>query len=108
MINNQFDKKISNIQVKANIKALKLDKAGEFKSNKWTKYCNNKGIICEYTSPYSPSQNGIAERLNKYVIERIISVSKAKKIPLFLWPQLIQAIAHIKNRSYNSVIKKTP
>ncbi|CZT12082.1 uncharacterized protein RCO7_11759 [Rhynchosporium graminicola] len=54
-------------------KALKLDNAGEFKSNKWTIFCKDKGIICEYTSPYSPEQN-----------------------------------AHIKNRSYNSVIKKSP
>lgn len=61
-----------------------------------------------YDATHSPSQNGIAERLNKYLIERLISVCKAKKIPLFLWPQLIQAIAHIKNRSYNSIIEKTP
>ena len=27
---------------------------------------------------------------------------------MFLWPYLLQGIAHIKTRSYNSVIKKTP
>ena len=27
---------------------------------------------------------------------------------MFLWPYVLQGIAHIKNRSYNSVIKKTP
>jgi hypothetical protein len=107
MITKQFPNQ-KEIKVYANIRVFKLDNAGEFKSNKWTYYCKNKGIICEYTSPYSPSQNGIAERLNRYLVERLISVSKAKKIPLFLWPQLLEAIAHIKNRSYNSVIEKTP
>ena len=108
MINNQFNSQNSvKYKFMANIKAFKLDNAGEFKSNKWTHYCKQKGYICEYTSPYSPSQNGIAERLNKYLIERLISVCKAKRLPLFLWPYLLQGIAHIKNRLYNSVIKKT-
>ncbi|CZT13744.1 uncharacterized protein RCO7_11710 [Rhynchosporium graminicola] len=38
----------------------------------------------------------------------IFCKDKDKNILLFLWPQIIQGIAHIKNRSYNSVIKKTP
>ncbi|EKD19107.1 retrotransposon protein, putative, Ty1-copia subclass [Drepanopeziza brunnea f. sp. 'multigermtubi' MB_m1] len=53
---------------------FKLDNAREFTSNKWITFCKSKGIICEYTSPYSPSQNGIAERLNRYLIERLISL----------------------------------
>ena len=99
LINTQFNTKI---------KALKLDNAKEFKSNKWTIFCNNHGTICEYTSPYSASQNGIAEILNKYVIERLITICQFNNIPLFLWPILIQSIIHIKNRTYNPVINKTP
>ncbi|TVY22170.1 hypothetical protein LHYA1_G009216, partial [Lachnellula hyalina] len=29
-------------------------------------------------------------------------------IPLALWPYLVQSIAYIKNRTYNSIINKTP
>jgi hypothetical protein len=87
---------------------IRLDNAGEFKSAKWTLFCNNKGIVCEYTSPYTPYQNGIAERLNRYILERLIAVCSDKNIPLKLWPYIVQAIAHIKNRTYNSIIKKTP
>ncbi|TVY12516.1 Retrovirus-related Pol polyprotein from transposon TNT 1-94, partial [Lachnellula arida] len=92
----------------AKIKGLKLDNAKEFKSSKWTLFCDKNGTICEYTSPYSAPQNGIAEILNKYIIERLIAICKAKNIPLFLWPYLVQAIIHIKNRTYNSIINKTP
>ena len=100
--------KIIETQFNIKIKALRLDNAREFKSNKWNLFCKNKGIICEYTSPYSPSQNGISERLNRFLIERIIAISKEKNIPLSLWPYLSQAIAHIKNRTYNPIINKTP
>ncbi|CZT03146.1 uncharacterized protein RCO7_10055 [Rhynchosporium graminicola] len=65
-------------------------------------------MITTQFNPYSPEQNGIAERLNRYLIERLIAICTDKNIPLFLWPQIIQGIAHIKNRSYNSVIKKSP
>jgi hypothetical protein len=95
-------------QFSVKIKALRLDNAKEFKSTKWSLFCSNKGIICEYTSPYSAPQNGIAERLNRYLVERLIAICKEKNIPLFLWPTLIQAIAHIKNRTYNPIINKTP
>ena len=75
MIETQFEVKI---------KAFKLDNAKEFKSNKFTLFCNEQGTLLEYTSPYSASQNGIAERLNKYIVERLITICKNKHIPLFL------------------------
>ena len=68
---------------------IRLDNAAEFKSSKWTLFCNNKGIACEYTSPYTPNQNSIAERLNRYILERLISVCSEKLIPLKLWPYLV-------------------
>jgi len=33
---------------------------------------------------------------------------KEKNIPIFLWPYILQAIAHIKNRTFNSAINTTP
>jgi Reverse transcriptase (RNA-dependent DNA polymerase)/gag-polypeptide of LTR copia-type/Integrase core domain len=100
--------KVIETQFNTKIKAFRLDNAKEFKSSKWSLFCTNKGIICEYTSPYSAPQNGISERLNRYLVERLIAVCKEKAIPLFLWPHLVQAIAHIKNRTYNPIINKTP
>ena len=71
-------------QFSTKIKVLRLDNAKEFKSTKWELFCTSKGIICEYTSPYSPSQNGISERLNRFLLERIIAISREKNIPLAL------------------------
>ena len=75
MIKTQFEVKI---------KAFKLDNTKEFKSNKFTLFYSKKGTLLEYTSPYSAPQNGIAERLNKYIVERLITICKNKHIPLFL------------------------
>ena len=75
LIENQFSIKI---------KGFRLDNAREFKSNKWNSFIKDKGIIYKYTSPYTPTQNGIAEILNKYIINRLISIYKEKNIPLKL------------------------
>ena len=71
-------------QFSTNIKVFHLDNAGEFRSNKWSNFCKNKGIICNYTSPYTSAQNGIAERLNRFIIERIICLCYDMQIPLKL------------------------
>ena len=100
--------KLIETQFNTLIKVLRLDNAAEFKSAKWTTFIKDKGILCEYTSPYTPAQNGIAEILNKYIIIRLISICREKQIPLGLWPYIVKAIIHIKNRTYNSIINKTP
>jgi len=99
LIKNQFN---------INIKGFHFDNALEFKSTRLVDFSKNKGFIIDYTSPYTPAQNGIAERLNRYILERLIAIYKEKNIPIFLWPYLIQAIIHIKNRTYSYIIKDTP
>ena len=90
------------------IKGFRLDNTKEFKSTKWTKFYKNNSIICDYTSLYTPTQNSISKRLNRYILERLISIYKEKNIPLFLWLYIVKAITHIKNQIYNSIVKKTP
>ena len=47
------------------LKCLRTDNGGEFKSNE-------RGIRREYTAPYSLEQNGIAERMNRTIQERVV------------------------------------
>jgi hypothetical protein len=99
LIKNQFN---------INIKYFMLDNAGEYKSEKWVDFTTQKGIKNLYSTRYIHAQNGISERLNLWLIERLIAIIREKQIPTFLWPNLVQAIIHIKNRTYNSIIKAIP
>ena len=76
-------------QFNINIKVIRLDNARELKSEKWALFCKNKGILCKYTSLYTPAQNRISERLNLYILERLITICNYKNIPLKLWPYLV-------------------
>ena len=44
------------------IKRLRSDREGEYH---FPKYCENVGIIHETSAPYTPQQNGVAERKNR-------------------------------------------
>jgi transposase InsO family protein len=52
------------------VKRIKCDNGGEYKNNALRKWCNNKGIVIEFTIPYSPQLNGTAERINRTIMEK--------------------------------------
>nr|GEY30883.1 retrovirus-related Pol polyprotein from transposon TNT 1-94 [Tanacetum cinerariifolium] len=50
------------------IKALRSNRGGEFVSTPFTTFCEEEGIKKFLTAPYSPQQNGIAERKNRTIM----------------------------------------
>ena len=46
------------------IKALRSDHGGEFTSKAFEVFCEKHGVRRHLTAPYSPQQNGVAERKN--------------------------------------------
>ena len=56
------------------IKCLRTDNGGEFKSDEFVKFYRERGIRREYMAPYSPEQNGIVERMNRTIQERVVSM----------------------------------
>jgi hypothetical protein len=55
-----------------NIRAssIRCDNGGEYKTNALTQWCHKKGIVLEYTVPYSSQLNGTSERLNRSIMEK--------------------------------------
>ena len=57
-----------------NIKTLRNDNGGEYTSGDFDAFCNEHGIQRQFSNPYSPEQNGVAERFNRTVIEAARSI----------------------------------
>ena len=57
------------MQTGRQLKRLHSDGSGEYINALFRTFCAEKGIIMEFTTPYSPTQNGIAERLNHTLLE---------------------------------------
>jgi hypothetical protein len=62
MVKNQTDRKL---------KCLRSDNGGENKSDEFVQFFRESGIRREFTAPYNPKQNGVAERINRTIHERI-------------------------------------
>ena len=52
------------------IKCLKIDNGGEYTSDEFDNFCDQEGIKRQLTTAYTPQQNGVAERMNRTLLER--------------------------------------
>src|SRR6266852_2843306 len=48
---------------------IRVDRGTEFINDKLKTWCAECGIDIQMTVPYSPSQNGVAERMNRTLVE---------------------------------------
>jgi transposase InsO family protein len=53
------------------VKAVRSDRGGEYVNAELKKFFASNGIRHETTTPYTPQQNGAAERLNRTLMERV-------------------------------------
>ena len=51
------------------IKVLRSDNGGEYCSRNFDEYLKQKGITRQLTVPNNPAQNGLAERMNRTIVE---------------------------------------
>jgi Reverse transcriptase (RNA-dependent DNA polymerase)/Integrase core domain/GAG-pre-integrase domain len=90
------------------IKAFRSDGGGEYISKRFSDYLKSHGIQHQKSSPYSPQQNGVAERANRTLLDMARSMIHANNLPTRLWGEAILTAAHIKNRAPTSVLEVTP
>lgn len=68
-------------------------------SREFSLFCTKLGIKHELTAPYSPQQNGVAERKNRTLIEKAKSMLSASKLPNVFWAEAVLTAAYISNLS---------
>ena len=72
-------------------------------------YCANAGIIRQYSQPYTPQHNGIAERRNSSLLDIVRSLLSDTFLPNHLWAEAVRAACIIMNlRSSKAHPDKTP
>lgn len=95
-------------QFKTKPKKFNSDRGGEYMSNYLENYFNSEGIEIQYTAPYTPELNGIAERKNRSLIEMVRCMLNESKLPKIFWGEAAVTANYLQNRLETSSIKKTP
>ena len=83
--------------------ALRMDRGTEFVNQPLKSWCDSRGIRLQLTAPYSPSQNGVAERMNRTLVELVRAMLAAFKLPQFLWEPAVLHAAYLQNMLYTKV-----
>jgi transposase InsO family protein len=89
-------------------KILRTDGGGEFCSKEFEDWLGKAGIAHQVTPPYTPQLNGVAERVNRTVVESARSQMYGKKVPLELWGLAVLCAVYVQNRVISSTGKVTP
>lgn len=81
------------------LKCLRSDNAGEILMSKdMHTWMAEHGIKHEESPPHTPQYNGKAERTNRTIMDPVRSIMALGKLRPSLWPEVVSAVVHIKNR----------
>lgn len=91
------------------VKRIRSDNGGEYTSNSLAEFFRCNGIVHERSAPYTPQQNGVAERSNRILIEKARCMLHDGKMPLQFWADAVSTAAYLRNLTPSSSLNwKTP
>ncbi|GJT08115.1 retrovirus-related pol polyprotein from transposon TNT 1-94 [Tanacetum coccineum] len=103
-----FIKRVKN-QNDIKVKQLRTDNGTEFKNSILVNFCDEKGISQNFLSPYTPEQNGVAERKIRTLIEAARTMLSGSVFSKQYWTEDVATACYTQNRS--TIVKrhlKTP
>lgn len=80
------------------LKCIRTDNGGEY-CGPFDVYCKQHGIRHEKTPPKTPQLNGLAERMNRTLIERVRCMLSEAKLPKHFWGEALYTAMHVINLS---------
>lgn len=82
---------------KTRVRCFRSDNGGEFTSKEFTTYLATHGIAFIPGPPHSTELNGVAERLNRTVGERIRCLLLSAGLPDAFWPDALPLVIYLWN-----------
>jgi hypothetical protein len=89
-------------------KKIRRDNGTEFKNSQIEGFLEDEGIKHEFSSPYTPQQNGVVERKNRTLLDMTMTMLDEYKTPDRFWAETINTACYSVNRLYlHRILKKT-
>lgn len=104
----KFKAKVEN-ESGCKIQILRSDNGKEYTSSQFNLYCEEEGIERQLTVPYTPEQNGVSERRNRYIMEMARCMMHEKNLPKKFWAEAANTAVFLQNRLPTKAVKnQTP
>jgi hypothetical protein len=89
------------------IKKIRSDNGMEFKNSQIEGFLDEEGIKHEFSSPYTPQQNGVVERKNRTLLDMARTLLDEYKTPDWFWAEAINTAYYSINQLYlHRILKK--
>src|SRR5882724_7444000 len=89
------------------IKCLCSNQCGEYLSNKFSNYLTTHRIKHWLTVHDMPEQNGITERINCTLLERVCTMLHGTQLPKNLWGEALAHTVWLKNCTSTKALEQT-
>ena len=99
---------MSETKFECKVKKVRSDGGGEYCSKVFDDFLKERGTQDERTIPYSPQQNGTAERMNRTLMDKVRSMLYHSNLPLHFWGEALATATYLSNRSPTSTLEETP
>jgi len=86
------------------LKCLKSDNGGEYCSKEFENFCSSHGIRRLKTVPGTPQQNGVAERMNRTILERARAMRIHSGLPKSFWADAVNTAVYLINRGPSAAL----
>lgn len=78
---------------------IRTDNGNEFKANIFASFCSENGMVHEFTCSYTPQKDGVSERLNRTLMDKVRSRFEDTNLSKYLWGEAIRCAVFQLNRS---------
>ena len=92
-------------QYDVSVKILRSDNGKEYVSNSFQNYMSHNGILHQTSCVDTPSQNGVAERKNRHLLETARALMFQMKVPKQFWADAVSTACFLINRMPTVVLK---
>jgi transposase InsO family protein len=92
-------------QSRHQIQRLRTYNGGEYVNNNFTSYCTTQDIQMQHIVPYTPQQNGVAEKKNRTLKEMANCMIQSKGLSLKYWVEAINYANYIFNHTPTKALK---
>ena len=90
------------------LKTLCTDRGGEFLYQNFSNFCEEEGIKCQLTTPYTLQQNGVVDRRYCTIMNTPRSLRKSMQVPtIFLGEAIQHAVYLLKHLPTNALDTRT-
>ncbi|GJT63916.1 retrotransposon protein, putative, ty1-copia subclass [Tanacetum coccineum] len=88
------------------MKKLRTDNGLEFCNQEFNNLCKESGIARHLTVAGTPQQNGLAERMNRTLLNKVRCLLIQSDLPDSFWAEVTVTAAYLINRSLSTALEK--